>query len=139
LAWRLGPIARSPPTLGTGATGRRARKQVEQQLEFCGMLGPSPVMQEAFGLIQRRGESPTAFGRRCIPSPPQRDCRVGDPGPGCVAPPSNIPDIATPPRKTRAAGAPVLGRHALPGVPSVAATLRAPAGRIASLGATQDF
>ena len=47
-----------------------------------------------------RGESPTAFGRRCIPS-------------GCVAPPSNIPDI--------------LGRHALP------------AGRIAGLGATPDF
>ena len=39
--------------LGTGAPGRRARKQVEQQLEFCGMLGSSPVMQEAFGLIQQ--------------------------------------------------------------------------------------
>jgi len=37
--------------------------------------------------LAARGESPTAFGRRCIPS-------------GCVAPPSNIPDI--------------LGRRALP-------------------------
>src|SRR6266852_1130534 len=62
--------------------------------------------------LAARGESPTAFGRRCIPS-------------GCVAPPSNIPDI--------------LGRRALPGVPSVAATLGAPAGRIAALGATPDF
>src|SRR5437870_1982408 len=60
-----------------------------------------------------RGESPPAFGRRCIPPPPQRGCRVGDPGPGGVAPPSNIPDI--------------LGRRALP------------AGRIAALGATADF
>jgi hypothetical protein len=25
-----------------------------------------------------RGESPAAFGRRCIPPPPQRGCRVGD-------------------------------------------------------------
>src|SRR5438093_10455071 len=75
--------------------------------------------------LAARGESPTAFGRRCIPSPPQRGCRVGDPGSGCVAPPSNIPDI--------------LGRRALPGVPSVAATLGAPAGRIAALGATPDF
>src|SRR5947208_14612462 len=75
--------------------------------------------------LTARGESPTAFGRRCIPSPPHRGCRVGDPGSGCVAPPSNIPDI--------------LGRRALPGVPSVAATLGAPAGRIASLGATPDF
>src|SRR5437773_9292565 len=75
--------------------------------------------------LAARGESPTAFGRRCIPSPPQRGCRVGDPGSGCVAPPSNIPDI--------------LGRRALPGVPSVAATLGAPAGRIASLDATLDL
>ena len=50
--------------------------------------------------LAARGESPTAFGRRCIPS-------------GCVAPPSNIPDI--------------LGRHALP------------ARRLARLGATPDF
>src|SRR5450759_811319 len=51
-------------------------------------------------LLAARGESPAAFGRRRIP-------------PGCVAPPSNIPDI--------------LGRRALP------------AGRRAGLGATPDF
>src|SRR5712691_7386668 len=91
--------------------------------------------------LTARSESPTAFGRRCIPSPPHRAEKraAGAPASGCVAPPSNIPDIATPPRKPRAAGAPVLGRHALPGVPSVAATLGAPAGRIAGLGATPDF
>jgi hypothetical protein len=50
--------------------------------------------------LPARGESPAAFGRRRIP-------------PGCVAPPSNIPDI--------------LGRRALP------------AGRRAGLGATPDF
>src|SRR6266852_4107004 len=64
--------------------------------------------------VAARGATPSAFERRCIPS-------------GCVAPPSNIPDIATPPRKPRAAGAPVLGRRALP------------AGRLAGLGATPDF
>src|SRR5712691_1834780 len=47
--------------------------------------------------LAARGESPAAFGRRCIPA-------------GCVAPPSNIPDI--------------LGRRALP------------SGRLAGLGAT---
>src|ERR1700693_4314147 len=30
--------------------------------------------------LTARGESPAAFGRRCIPPPPQRGCRVGDPG-----------------------------------------------------------
>src|SRR5438034_5255260 len=60
-----------------------------------------------------RGATPSAFERRCIPSPPQRGSRVGDPGSGCVAPPSNIPDI--------------LGRRALP------------AGRIAALGATMEL
>src|SRR5436309_13449194 len=42
------------------------------------------------------GESPAAFGRRCIPAPtPTRwETRVGGPGADCVAPPSNIPDIA---------------------------------------------
>src|SRR5437773_11074457 len=60
-----------------------------------------------------RGATLSAFERRCIASPPQRGCRVGDPGSGCVAPPSNIPDI--------------LGRSALP------------AGRIAALGATMDL
>jgi hypothetical protein len=51
-------------------------------------------------VLAARGATPTAFVRRCIPS-------------GCVAPPSNIPDI--------------LGRRALP------------AGRIAGLGATSDL
>ena len=51
-------------------------------------------------LLAARGATPSAFERRCIPS-------------GCVAPPSNIPDI--------------LGRHALP------------AGRITALGATMDL
>src|SRR5213079_565641 len=50
--------------------------------------------------LTARGESPAAFDGRCIPA-------------GCVAPPSNIPDI--------------LGRRALP------------AGRLARLGATLDF
>src|SRR5947199_1623886 len=64
--------------------------------------------------LPARGATPSAFERRCIP-------------PGRVAPPSNTPGIATPPRKRRAAGAPVLGRRALP------------AGRLARLGATPDF
>src|SRR5580704_19520941 len=60
----------------------------------------SSVLLSSSLALAARGESPAAFGRRCIP-------------PGCVVPPSNIPDI--------------LGRHALP------------AGRIAGLGATPDF
>src|SRR3989442_5302875 len=59
-------------------------------------------------------------------STPTRLPRWG-PRAGCVAPRSNTPGIATPPRKTRAAGAPVLGRRALP------------PGRLAGLGATPDF
>src|SRR5206468_4732998 len=42
-------------------------------------------------------------------STPTRLPRWG-PRPGGVAPPSNTPGIATPPRKPRAAGAPVLSR-----------------------------
>src|SRR5439155_24105019 len=74
-------------------------------------------------LLAARGESLAAFGApsaaaalgtpfdgRCIPAPLQRGCRVGDPGAGCVAPRSNTPGIAIPPRKIRAARAPVLGR-----------------------------
>src|SRR4029077_17975283 len=64
-------------------------------------------------VLAARGESLAAFDGRCIPSPPQRGCRVGDPGAGCVAPPSNTPGI--------------LGRRALP------------AGRLTRLGATPDF
>src|SRR5580765_1276035 len=59
------------------------------------------------------GKSLAAFDGRCILDPPQRGCRVGDPGAGCVAPRSNIPDI--------------LGRRALP------------SRRLARLGATPDF
>src|SRR5438046_693830 len=81
----------------------------------------------AFGAPNAAAALGTPFDGRCIPSPPQRGCRVGGPGSGCVAPPSNIPDIATPPRKLRAAGAPVLGRRALP------------SGRLARLGATPDL
>ena len=78
-------------------------------------------------VLTPRGESLAAFDERCIPSStPTRLPRWG-PRPGCVAPPSNTPGIATPPRKPRAAGAPVLSRRALP------------AGRLARLGATPDF
>src|SRR5947209_9085883 len=77
-------------------------------------------------LSAARGESLAAFDERCIPKPPQRGCRVGGPGASGVAPPSNTPGIATPPRKPRAAGAPVLSRRALP------------AGRLARLGAAFD-
>src|SRR6266852_5366387 len=75
----------------------------------------------AFGAPSAAAALGTPFGRRCIPPPPQRGCRVGDRGPGVVAPPSNIADI--------------LGCRALPGGPSVSATPGAPAGRIAALGA----
>src|SRR5213595_3609632 len=46
--------------------------------------------------LAARGESPAAFGRRCIPAPPHRAEKraVGAPAADCVAPPSNIPDIA---------------------------------------------
>ena len=46
--------------------------------------------------LAARGESLAAFDGRCIPAPPQRGCRVGDPGPGCVARRSHVPDILTP-------------------------------------------
>src|SRR5438128_10055588 len=65
------------------------------------------------GLLAARGESLAAFDERCIPKPPQRGCRVGGPGAGGVAPPSNTPGI--------------LSRRALP------------AARLARLGATPDF
>src|SRR5712691_4858778 len=68
----------------------------------------------AFGAPSAAAALGTPFDGRCIPKPPQRGCRVGGPGAGCVAPRSKTPGIATPPRKPRAAGAPVLGRRALP-------------------------
>src|SRR5258706_10552760 len=65
--------------------------------------------------LAARGETPAAFGPRCIPAPPHRAEKraVGAPAADCVAPPSNIPDI--------------LSRRALS------------AGRLAALGATADF
>src|SRR5437867_1218498 len=81
----------------------------------------------ALACLAARGATPSAFERRCIP-------------PGGVAPPSNTPGIATPPRKPRAAGAPALGRRALPpGVPSAAPALGWSSGRIAALGATMEL
>src|SRR5260370_23421348 len=60
-----------------------------------------PVKRNAGGYpLAARGATPSAFERRCIPA-------------GCVAPPSNIPDI--------------LGRRALP------------VGRLAVLGATMEL
>jgi hypothetical protein len=73
----------------------------------------APRSSRASWALAAPGETPAAFGRRCIPPPPQRGCRVGGPGSGCVAPRSNTPGI--------------LARRALP------------AGRIAALGATLDF
>src|SRR5437773_7456428 len=91
--------------------------------------------------LAARGETPAAFGRRCIPPPPQRGCRVGGPGAGCVAPRSNTPGIA-PHRAQHARWGP---RSAL-----VAPLCRGPhgadcapwggsSGRIAALGATLEF
>src|SRR5438034_3354205 len=78
--------------------------------------------------LAARGETPAAFGRRCIPA-------------DCVAPPSNIPDIA-PHRAQDARWGP---RSAV-----VAPLRRGPhgadcapwggtSGRLAALGATPDF
>src|SRR6266566_8921669 len=73
----------------------------------------------AFGRITTsalaaRGETPAAFGRRCIPAPPHgAQSAPWGPRADCVAPPSHIPDM--------------LGRRALG------------AGRLAALGATLDF
>src|SRR5947208_5519574 len=80
-------------------------------------VGAILALAAGSSLLAARGESLAALGTpfdgRCIPSPPQRGCRVGDPGAGCVAPRSNTPGI--------------LGRRALP------------TGRLARLGATPDF
>jgi hypothetical protein len=66
--------------------------------------------------LPARGATPSAFERRCIPPPPQRGCRVRDPGVG-VAPPSNTPGI--------------LGRRALPGPGALSSP--------GALGATMDL
>ncbi len=103
----------------------------EAEVLFGRTLTITPEVDEDHPLdgLTARGESLAAFDRRCIPAPPHRAGKraAGTPAAGCVAPPSNTPGIATPPRKTRAAGAPVLGRRALP------------PGRLAGLGATPDF
>ena len=43
--------------------------------------------------LAARGESPSAFGGRCIPPPPRRGCRVEGPGPRGVAHRSHTPGI----------------------------------------------
>src|SRR2546426_4244593 len=94
-------------------------------------------------MLAARGETPAAFGRRCIPAPPHRAEKraVGAPAADCVAPPSNIPDIA-PHRAQDARWGP---RSAV-----VAPLRRGPhgadcapwggsSGRLAALGATLEF
>jgi hypothetical protein len=90
LLWERGDISRS------NAHWTLARPLAELDLE---------VPENVLGMIRRKievlededqRESPAAFGRRCIPPPPQRGCRVGDPGVG-VAPRSNTPGILTRP------------------------------------------
>src|SRR6266851_1182430 len=92
-------------------------------------------------VLAARCATPSAFERRCIPSPPQRGCRVGGPGPGGVAPPSNTPGIATPPCTTRTVGTPVCGRRAgSAGAPTARNVRRGVGdGRIAALGATLEL
>jgi hypothetical protein len=109
----------------------------------------SDIMRRALILVllwpihlAARGETPAAFGRRCIPSPPHRAEKraAGTPGSGCVAPRSTTPGIA-PHRAQHARWGP---RSAL-----VAPFPRGPhgadcapwggGGRIAALGATLDF
>ena len=64
--------------------------------------------------LAARGETPAAFGGRCIPAPPHgAQSAPWGPQADCVAPPLNIPDIR--------------GRRALS------------SGRLAALGATPDF
>src|SRR5438874_7437060 len=77
--------------------------------------------------LAARGESLAAFDERCIPTPPQRGCRVGGPGASGVAPPSNTPGIA-----------PHRAHHARRG-PRFSVGRALPAGRLARLGATPDF
>src|SRR5713226_2555245 len=122
---RLGAAAESVKnwkSLSSTTVPRRCEPQIGQSrsVDNAGAVllpaNESTRAQDNTGVtadIAARGATPSAFERRCIPSPPQRGCRVGGPGSGCVAPPSNIPDI--------------LGRRALP------------YGRIAALGATMDL
>jgi len=84
-------------------------------LVLLGMPWPGrPGGRPLFRGLSARGASLAAFDGRCIRA-------------GCVAPPSNTPGIATPPRRPGAAGAPVLGCRALP------------VRRLARLSATPDL
>src|SRR5213592_2733928 len=79
-----------------------------------------------------RGETPAAFGPRCIPAPPHgAQSAPWGPRADCVAPPSNIPDIA--PHRAQTAR---WGPRSV-----VVAPLRrgGTSGRLAALGATPDF
>ena len=81
--------------------------------------------------LAARGESPPAFGRRCIPTPTPTRCetRVGDPGLTALFPPSNEDDksvsVVAPNRR---------GPHGADCAPWGGS-----AGRLAALGATPDF
>src|SRR5213594_1486476 len=89
-----------------------------------------------------RGESLAAFDGRCIPAPPHgAQSAPWGPRAGCVAPPSNIPDIA--PHRAQDAGwgprsavvAPLRrGPHGADCAPWGGSS-----GRLAALGATLEF
>src|SRR5437773_6249770 len=82
----------------------------------------------AAGGLAARGETPAAFGRRCIPA-------------DCVAPPSNIPDIA--PHRAQDARwgsrSAVVAPHRRGPHGADCAPWGGSAGRLAALGATPDF
>src|SRR5213596_1947542 len=93
--------------------------------------------------LAARGETPAAFGRRCIPAPtPTRwKTRVGGPGADCVAPPSNMADIALH-RAENARWGPrstVVAPHRRGPHGADCAPWGGRAGRLAGLGATLDF
>src|SRR5947207_9227059 len=90
----------------------RVSEACRRRLALLAGTGTAPERRSPHGLAAG-GESLAAFDERCIPKPPQCGCRVGGPGAGGVASPSNTPGI--------------LSRRALP------------AGRLARLGATPDF
>src|SRR5438034_5767744 len=96
----MGSAGRVP--VNASSNGRRGGKRdsvpSRRRLQGCVVVVVTASALLA-SMLAARGAAPSAFERRCIPA-------------GGVAPPSNIPDI--------------LGRRALPGVPSVAATLGAP-------------
>src|SRR5437773_3438998 len=133
-----------------GRRGLRASRHISGALAARGETpaafgAPSAAaaLGTPFGAPSAAAALGTPFGRRCIPAPtPTRwETRVGGPGADCVAPPSNIPDIA-PHRAQDARWGP---RSAV-----VAPLRRGPhgadrapwggsAGRLAALGATPAF